>query len=93
MVPPPTYALPLSDVEKPKLTLVQVKKEKDKDKTAPAKADAADAASEDAAADDLDSDDGSAKAEVIDPIKTESLNILEDMVDQQRRTKLAKSRD
>ena len=89
LVPPPTYALPLSDIDKPKLTLMSTKK--DKDKTGQAKEDARDAASEDVAADDVDDEDsgGTAKADVIDPIKVESLNILEDMIDQTRRTKLA----
>ena len=32
---------------------------------------------------------GTAKAEAIDPIKTESLNILEDMIEQTRGKKLA----
>ena len=87
-VSPPTYALPLADVDKPKLTMLPVKK--DKEKTAQAKADANDAASEDAAADDLDEDDsGTAKADVIDPIKTESLSILEDMIEQTHGKKLA----
>ncbi len=85
---PPTYTLPLADVDKPKLTMIPVKK--DKEKTAQAKADASDAASEDTAADDLDEDDSStAKADVIDPIKTESLSILEDMIEQTRVKKLA----
>ena len=88
LVPPPTYALPLADVEKPKLTLMPVKK--DKEKTAQAKADATDAAAaDDASADDLEEDGGTAKAEAIDPIKTESLNILQDMIEQTRGKKLA----
>ncbi len=88
-VSPPTYALPLSDVDKVKLTMLPVKK--DKEKTAQAKADAGDAAAEDAASDDLEEDEGgsTAKADAIDPIKTESLNILEDMIEQTHHTKLA----
>ncbi len=94
-VAPPTYALPLADVDKPKLALMPIKKDKDKDKdkdkekTPQAKADGADASAEDAAADDLDDEGGTAKAETIDPIKTESLNILEDMIEQLREKKLA----
>ena len=89
---PPTYELPLSDVDKPKLTMLPAKK--DKDKSVQAKADANDAASEDPAADDLEEETGTAKADVVDPIKTESLNILEDMVEQTRGKKLtAKTQD
>ncbi len=85
---PPTYELPLSDVDKPKLTMLSSKK--DKDKTAQAKADASDAATEDAAADDLDEESAStAKADAVDPIKVESLNVLEDMIEQTRGKKLA----
>ena len=41
-------------------------------------------------AEDLDEDGGTAKADVIDPgVKTESLNVLEDMIEQTRHTKLA----
>ena len=89
LVPPPTYALPLADVDKTKLSLVTVKKEKDK--PAPAKADAADATGEAPVADELDEDGGAgtAKAEAIDPAKAESLNILEDMIEQTRGRKLA----
>ncbi len=89
VVPPPTYALPLSDVDKPKLSLVPIKK--DEKKPATAKADAADATGEDPVADELtdDGEVGTAKAEVIDPAKTESLNILEDMVEQTRGKKIA----
>ena len=88
LVPPPTYALPLSDVDKPKLTLMPVKKDKDKacgrtrrTPTAPN--------GEDSVAEDLDEDGGTAKADVIDPAKTESLNILEDMIEQTHGKKLA----
>ena len=89
LVPPPTYALSLADVDKAKLSLVPTKK--DKDKPAPVKADAADANGEDPVADELDEDGGAgtAKAEAIDPAKTESLNILEDMIEQTRGKKLA----
>ncbi len=87
IVQPPTYALALSDVDKPKLSLVPVKK--DKDKPAAAKADAADATGEDPVADELDDDAGTAKAEAIDPAKTESLNILEDMIEQSHGRKIA----
>ena len=59
---------------------------------ADAKATGADAA--DADDDDLDDDTGgTAKTEAVDPIKTESLNILEDLIEQQRRVKLAKTKD
>ena len=93
--PPVEYSLALSDVDKPKLERINVDKKdkKDKDKAAQQKADAAnaDAASDDA--DDLDDGLDTAKTNVIDPIKTESLNILEDMIEQQRHVKLAKTRD
>ncbi len=58
---------------------------------ADAKAAGADAA--DADDDDLDDDGGTAKAEAVDPIKIESLNILEDLIEQQRRVKLARTKD
>ena len=56
---------------------------------ADAKASGGDAA--DADDDELDDDGGTgtAKADAVDPIKTESLNILEDLIEQQRRVKLA----
>ena len=57
-----------------------------------AKAAGADAAS-DADDDDLDDDSGTAKADAVDPIKNESLNILEDLIEQQRRVKLARTKD
>ena len=93
--PPVEYSLALSEVDKPKLERINVDKKdkKDKDKATQQKADAANA---DAVSDDADDDlDGldTAKTNVIDPIKTESLNILEDMVEQQRHVKLAKTRD
>ena len=94
--PPVEYSLALSDVDKAKLDRINVDKKdkKDKDKAAQQKADAAnaDAASDDAD-DDLDGGLGTAKANVIDPIKTESLNILEDLIEQSRHVKLAKTRD
>ena len=96
--PPVEYSLALSDVDKPKLERINVDKKdkKDKDKAAQQKADAANAdAAADDTGDDLDDEEAldTAKANVIDPIKTESLNILEDMVEQQRHVKLAKTRD
>ena len=60
---------------------------------ADAKASGADAADDADDDDDLDDDDGTAKADAVDPIKTESLNILEDLIEQQRRVKLAKTKD
>ncbi len=84
---PPTYELPLSDLDKPKLTMLPIKK--DKEKTGQGKADANDAASEDPAAEDLEEESGTAKADVVDPIKTESLNVLEDMIEQTHGKKLA----
>ena len=95
-MPPVEYSLALSDVEKPKLERINIDKKdkKDKDKAAQQKADAANAdATSDDTADDLDDGLDTAKTNVIDPIKTESLNILEDMVEQQRHVKLAKTRD
>ena len=102
---PVEYSLTLADVDKPKLTRVEPeKKDKDK-KTADvskpdaaksgdiAKADKADAKASGADADDADEDDldddGTAKTEAVDPIKNESLNVLEDLIEQQRRVKLA----
>ena len=100
---PVEYSLTLADVDKPKLARVEPDK-KDK-KTADvskpdaaksgdiAKADKDDAkasgADADAEDDDVDDDSGTAKADTVDPIKTESLNILEDLIEQQRRVKLA----
>ena len=98
---PVTYILTLADVSKPKLeTLAAVEKkdkDKEKDKKA-AKADNADAKAADPAAaatgddaDDIDDADFSTKekADAVDPIKTESLSILEDEIEQQRHAKLA----
>ena len=69
-----------------------------KDKSAEQKADAvnSDATADDADAEsdeDVESVFGANKANVIDPIKTESLNILQDLIEQQRHVKLAKTRD
>ena len=95
--PPVEYSLALSDVDKAKLERINPDKKdkKDKDKAAQQKADASndDAVSDEADAEGDDFPGGTAKANVIDPIKTESLNILEDMVEQQRHVKLAKTRD
>ena len=95
--PPVEYSLALSDVDKPKLERINPDKKdkKDKDKAVQQKADAAndDAVSDDTDADGDDFPGATAKTNVIDPIKTESLNILEDMVEQQRHVKLAKTRD
>ena len=97
---PTTYVLTLADVDKPKLerlAAVVDKKDKDKDKKA-AKADNADAKAADPAAaapsddaDDIDDADFSTKekADAVDPVKNESLSILEDEVEQQRHAKLA----
>jgi carboxyl-terminal processing protease len=94
---PVEYSLTLADVDKPKLERLNFDKKdkKDKDKAAQ-KADAANADTvSDGSDDGLDDDvtGASAKANVVDPIKTESLNILEDMIEQQRHVKLAKTRD
>ncbi len=102
---PVEYALTLADVDKPKLALVGADKEKSKkpaaatDKTDKppadkvAKADDADAKSVDPAAaadDEADADfSEKEKPDAVDPIKTESLSILEDLAEQQRRVKLA----
>ena len=96
---PVTYVLSLEDVNKPKLERLAIvdKKEKDKDKKA-AKADNADAKAADPAAaaagddaDDIDDADFSTKEkpDAVDPVKTESLSILEDEIEQQRHAKLA----
>ena len=98
---PVTYVLTLADVNKPKLerlaTVEKKDKDKDKDKKA-AKADSADAKVADPAAvatgddaDDIDDADFSTKekADAVDPVKTESLSILEDEIEQQRHSKLA----
>ena len=98
---PVTYVLTLEDVNKPKLeTLAAIeKKDKDKEKDKKvAKADNADAKAADPAAaatgddaDDIDDADFSTKekADAVDPVKTESLSILEDEIEQQRHAKLA----
>ena len=98
---PVTYILTLADVNKPKLdTLTAIEKkdkDKEKDKKA-AKADNADAKAADPAAaatgddaDDIDDADFSTKEKLdaVDPVKTESLSILEDEIEQQRHSKLA----
>ena len=81
-------------MDKPKLERVATaKKDKDKEKKV-AKADTNDARAQDpVAADDDDLDDAELspkeKADAIDPIKTESLSIMEDVIEQQRHGKLA----
>ena len=104
---PVAYQLTLADVDKAKLARVVEKKDKDKADTKSKDKPAADGdktpakvtpapTSEDDGADPLADEDtgGSGKStESIDPIKNESLNILADMVDQQRHPKLAKTRD
>ena len=97
---PVEYALTLADVDKPKLTLVGAA-DKAKGKTAAAdkekadkvaKADDADAKSVDpvSAEDDADAElSEKEKPDALDPIKIESLSILEDLAEQQRRVKLA----
>ncbi len=92
-----TYELPLADVDKPKLQLLASKKEKadlkDKAKTAEQKAvTSEDDTGDDALADD-DASGDKAASDTVDPIRNESLNILADLVDQQRRVRLAKSKD
>ncbi len=101
---PVEYALTLADVDKPKLALVGADKDKDKkakNKTADAdkpaadkvaKADDADAKSADPVSAEADEDadfSDKEKPDAVDPIKTESLSILEDLAEQQRRVKLA----
>ncbi len=100
---PVEYALTLADVDKPKLALVGADKDKktknktaaDTDKPAAdkvAKADDADAKSADPVSAEADEDadfSEKEKPEAVDPIKTESLSILEDLAEQQRRVKLA----
>ena len=97
VAPPVTYELPLADVDKPKLQLLASKKEKadakDKAKTAEQKA----VKSEDDTDDDVLADDDAtgdkAASDIVDPVRSESLNILADIVDQQRRIRLAKTKD
>ncbi len=101
---PVEYALTLADVDKPKLALVGADKDKDKkakNKTADAdkpaadkvaKADDSDAKSVDPVSAEADEDadfSEKEKPDAVDPIKTESLSILEDLAEQQRRVKLA----
>ncbi len=98
---PVTYALTLADVDKPKLERVAaaVDKKKDKEKDKIAKADNADAKAQDPVAasgdggdaDDLDDAELNAKEkpDAVDPIKTESLSIIEDIIEQGRHGKLA----
>jgi carboxyl-terminal processing protease len=95
--PAVTYELPLADVDKPKLQLLASKKEKadlkDKTKTPEQKAvTSEDNTGDDALAEDEASGDKAA-SDTVDPIRNESLNILADLVDQQRRVRLAKSKD
>jgi carboxyl-terminal processing protease len=74
------YTLTLENVNKPELQLVSNEKKDDK-------ADKADAAKPAAADDDADADDEEdavTKESGIDPIKTETLNILNDLMDLQR---------
>lgn len=96
---PPTYDLALADVDKAKLQLVvNEKKEKadkkEKEKATPKpEAKDRDADTTDDAADAL-ADDLSGKAkDAVDPIKTESLNILADLIDEQRRVHIAKVKE
>ena len=97
VTPPVEFSLSLADVDKPKLERINLDKKdkKDKDKAAQQKADGAgaDAAPDDSTDDEIDDVFGAAKPNVVDPIKTESLNILEDMIEQQRHVKLARTRD
>ena len=92
--PPVTYELPLSDVDKPKLQLLATKKEKaaekDKTKTPEQKSVTSEDDSDDALADD-DASGDEAASDTVDPVRNESLNILSDLVDQQRRVRLAKN--
>lgn len=102
VVLPVAYQLTLADVDKPRLARVVEKKDKEKtdakskdgDKAQPKATPAP--STEDDGADALADDDtgGTGKSsEALDPIKTESLNILADMIDQQKHPKLAKTRD
>ncbi len=94
---PATYEIPLADVDKPKLQLLasmnEKAAEKEKTKTAEQKA----VKSEDSGDDDtLADDDGAgdkAASDNVDPVRNESLNILADLIDQQRRVRLAKTKD
>lgn len=91
---PPTYDLALADVDKVKLQLVANDKKDKKDK-AKAKPDAkaADPATGDDGADALADDLNGAPKDAVDPIKTESLNILADLIDDQRRVHIAGVKD
>jgi hypothetical protein len=76
------FSLTLENVNKPELQLVVNEKKDEKDpKTSKADPDKA------AASDDVDSEDedeATAKANGVDPIKIETLNILNDLMDLQR---------
>jgi carboxyl-terminal processing protease len=74
------YTLTLENVNKPELQLVSNEKKDDKAD----KADAAKPAAADADADADDEEDAVTKESGIDPIKTETLNILNDLMDLQR---------
>ena len=94
---PVTYELPLSDVDKPKLQLLASKKDKaaakDKTKTPEQKAvKSEDDADDDALADD-DASGDKAASDSIDPVRNESLNILADLVEQEHRVRVAKTKD
>jgi carboxyl-terminal processing protease len=75
------YALTLENVSKPELQLVVNEKKDDKDAKA-AKADAPKSTDDDGDADD--EEEATAKANGVDPIKVETLNILNDLMDLQR---------
>ena len=93
---PVEYALTLADVDKPKLALVGADKDKVKKKVTgdsqivdkDTAADKSDDSTADADDDEAELSDKE-KPDAVDPIKTESLNILEDLTEQQRRVKLA----
>ena len=78
-----TYVITLDNVNKPDLQLVTYEKPEKKAENAAAAAPAAD---EDAADDD---DEATNKSERLDPIKTETLNILNDLIDLTRNPKTA----
>lgn len=90
--PPTTYEITLANAEKPNLQLMPSKEDraKEKAKTAEAKPASSDDADDDALAEAEDDDKESSDS--IDPIKTESLNILSDLIQQQRRVKLAEGK-
>jgi carboxyl-terminal processing protease len=88
-MPPPAFQLTLADVDKSKLQLVSHDKGKGKEgapKAPSTEDDGADALSDDTA-------DSSSSVDAVDPIKTEALNILADVIDQQRRPRLVKTKD